>query len=234
MLRRCINLRKKTAWMLILAFAMILYIAFLAWLIISYYKDNLDLGVTALSVLTSCLALPLTIYSTFVLFNDIRNGCICTNGMAKAGEKVLSEKINSFQPTVIIYVAGCSNKFFEAYLAKHINLNCRHLVLSATERRYICPYNPKNVLLTNKFFIDTTPLKTINSNERVIILDDVTKTGDTIKRNKSYILISRHLSKLNILTCSFIVDKFGYANCAEPAVYFKKTEVRDDYNFPWR
>lgn len=190
--------------------------------------------VTGLSYIAGVLALPFTLYSSFVVFEGIRHGRICTKSMAKKGARQIAKIIKSFSPDVIVFVAGNSEDLFNDYIADNLVSSYHTLALPACIRYKRKPYLHDTVLLTNKFFINVSLLSKIAPNARVVIFDDVTKTGETINVLKEYLTTTRKLPVDNIMTCGFIVDKYGYAKSAEPAFYFKRTEVSDDYTFPWR
>ena len=153
--------------------------------------------------------------------------------MIEKGAEKLARDINAFQPTRIIYVDGNSTLLYENYVSKHIKAGCPVIALPNIPKTSLSPFGASKVVSTNKFIINVDSC-TFTSDERVVIFDDITKTGETIKELKKYLIDDCKLSPLNILTCGFITDKFGYANSAEPGFYFLRTEVKDGYRFPWR
>ena len=214
----------------------IVYICLGVWLVAECALKS-DFGVTGvaiLSALTGLIALPLTVYSSFVVYEGIRHGRICTKAMAKKGAKKIAGLIKIFSPTVIIFVEGNSEDLYNNYIADNLRSSYHTLALPACIRYKQKPFMADTTLLTNKFYIDASLLDLVQPSDRVIIFDDVTKTGETIEAIKSYLTSSRKLARENIVTCGFIVDKCGYGKNSEPVLYFKRTEVRDDYAFPWR
>lgn len=226
-------MKKYIRWMLV--HVGIIFVGFCVWAVCASLADN-DCGkelLTVVSSLASLIALPLSIYSTYILFIELRNGCTCSKKMIEKGAEKLARDINAFQPTRIIYVDGNSTLLYENYVSKHIKAGCPVIALPNIPKTSLSQFGASKVVSTNKFIINVDSC-TFTSDERVVIFDDITKTGETIKELKKYLIDDCKLSPLNILTCGFITDKFGYANSAEPGFYFLRTEVKDGYRFPWR
>lgn len=226
-------MKKYIRWMLV--HIGILFAGVCVWAICALVVDNgygEDL-LTIVSSLASVIALPLSIYSTYILFVELRNGCTCSKRMIEKGAEKLARDINAFQPTKIIYVDGNSTQLYENYVSKHIKAGCPVISLPNIPKTSLSPFGTRKVVLTNKFIIYVDSC-TFNSNERVVIFDDITKTGETIKELKKYLIDDCKIPPINILSVGFITDKLGYANSAEPGYYFLKTEVKDGYRFPWR
>lgn len=212
------------------------YAALAIWFVVEFVTGT-SVGVIGTAVLSSVvglIALPLTLYSAYVVFVGIRHGRICTKFMAKEGARQIAKLIEIFSPDAIIFVAGNSEKLYNFYIAANLKSSYHTLALPSCPRYKQNPFSPAAVLTTNKFFIDVFLLGTLGPDDRLVIFDDVTKTGETVSILKTYLTSARRLPDQNIMTCGFIVDKFGYAKNSEPAFYYKKTEVRDDYAFPWR
>ena len=209
-----------------------LFVAAFACLLF-FDKEN---GATASSVISFFLcavSFVLTFYSTKVLFTDIHHGMICSHRMAEKGARVIAENINSFQPTVIVYVSGNSDSLYKRYIKQYDKTRAKIYVLSSMQKSNICPYVRGSFICTNKFYLDIELLKKVCPDERIVILDDVSKTGETVYRISQYLTSVIKVPEANILTCGFIVDKFGYAKHALPGSYYKKAEVKDNYTFPW-
>lgn len=190
---------------------------------------------TIISAAFGIFALPFTIYSTYVVWIELRNGTTCSKRKLRCHAKKLSGIINAFTPDYIIYVAGNCSKLYEDYLKFQINPYTNPVALPAI-LRYYNPPTKKHMLLSKKFYIVSDLIQNLelHGNERIVILDDISKTGDTIKTIKQYLIKKCSVSSANILTCSFVVDKYGYPSSAEPSFYCLRTEVKDDFRFPWR
>lgn len=226
-------MKKYIRWMLV--HLGIIFVGFCVWAVCASLADN-DCGkelLTVVSSLASLIALPLSIYSTYILFIELRNGCTCSKKMIEKGAEKLAHDINAFQPTKIIYADGNSTQLYENYVSKYIKVSCSVVALPNISKTSLCPFGTSKVVLTNKFIINVDSC-TFNSDERVVIFDDVTKTGETIKELKKYLIDDCKIPPINILSVGFITDKLGYANSAEPSFYFLKTEIKDGYRFPWR
>lgn len=188
---------------------------------------------TAATAAAGLIALPLTMYSTFIMYFDIRRGAYCTKRMAHRGARQLAEIMNGFTPSYLIFVQGNSERLYNDYIRAYAVPTKTVLSLPASLRYQSPPVTPA-CIMTKKFYIDAQRLAVVSTCDRVIIFDDVTKTGDTVKQLKSYLQGTLHVPDQNILTCGFIVDEYGFAQCAEPAFYFMRAKVKDDYGFPWR
>lgn len=190
---------------------------------------------TTLSLFLGCISFIFSVYSISVLRSNIRDGAICTKRMAKKGGKKIASEINSYKPDFIIYVGKNSNELYMRYIYKYVNLCIakNNIFLQCTKKIYgKSPY--KHDILTNKFYIDVEELQSyLAPKSRVIIFDDITKTGETIIALKDYIINTCGVSDSNILTCGFAVDKYGYASAQVPGYYFMRAEIKDTYHFPW-
>lgn len=196
-------------------------------------NDNKNTALSIISLVIGLISLIFTFYSTRILFIEIRHGMICTDLMAKKGAEVIAENINSFQPNVIVYVLGNSDNLYRRYIRRFDKTNAEIKVISSMSKSCPCPYVKDEFICTNKFYLDVEILKNIGRDERVVILDDVSKTGETVYSISSYLSKTVHIPESNILTCGFIVDKFGYSKYALPGFYYKRAEVKDNYKFPW-
>lgn len=196
-------------------------------------NENSNTALSIISLVLGTVSFILTSYSTKILYVEIRHGMICTNHMAKKGAQVIAEHINLFQPTVIVYVCGNSDNLYRRYIKQHDKSNAVIYILSSIQKSCICPYAIEEYVCTNKFYLNIELLKKIRSDDRVVILDDVSKTGETVYKISQYLTSVTNVPEANILTCGFIVDKFGYAKHALPGFYYKKAEIKDTYTFPW-
>lgn len=200
--------------------------------LIFFDKENSATASSLISFFLGAVSFVLTFYSTKVLFTDIHHGMICTRRMAEKGARVIAENINSFQPTVIVYVSGNSD-LYKRYIKQYDKTRAKIYVLSSIRKSNICPYVRDSFICTNKFYLDIELLKKVCPDDRVVILDDISKTGETVYKISQYLTSVINVPEANILTCGFIVDKYGYAKHALPGFYYKKAEVKDTYTFPW-
>lgn len=215
----------------------ILYLALIIFSLCSFFLISnesqwADILFTALTSLVGFFSLALTVYSTYVLIIEIRNGAFCTKRMVRKGAQELARIIIAFNPSTIIFIAGNSEKLFNEYISKYISFTKTIISLPAT-LRYNNPPVTSTYIMTNKFFIDVEDIAKLTSTDRVVIFDDITKTGETIKLLKDYIIDTFKINKSHIITCGFITDQYGYAHSAEPAFYYKKAKIKDNYRFPW-
>ena len=187
---------------------------------------------TAESIVSGLFGLFLTIYSTHILFIEIRNGAFCTKRAIRRALSDLSEKIKIYNPSFILFIQGNSEKLYNQYL-KHFISPLKGEICLHANYRYGNPPEPP-FIITEKHFIGVSELSRIKANDRIVIFDDVTKTGKTISALKKRLLEVEKIPEENILTCGFITDQDGFAHCGEPGFYCKKARLRDDYKFPWR
>ena len=188
-----------------------------------------ELSMLALSLISFFLA----VFSFYVLQTQLHDGSVCTRRTVKKGAKEIGAVIASFAPKYVIYIAGNSGRLYEGYVRKYAGYGSTPIALNSQIRYAVCPQSPR-ILLTNKFYIDAAPLACLDPHDRVVIFDDLCKTGETIRALQDELILQCGVKKKNILTCGMIVDQYGYANCAQPAFYYKRVIVQDYYRFPWR
>lgn len=124
----------------------------------------------------------------------------------------LAEIIRAFNPSYIIFVKGNNEKLYNKYISWYIKPSKGVIALRATLRCNNPPVN--NYIMTNKFFIETGNLAIVGANERAVVFNDVTKTGETVRAIKGYLIGLCGASPDKILTCGFITDIYWHA-CSE-------------------
>lgn len=223
----------KIAWSIFLTIIGIVGIAIGFYLLFLFYSEDGNKVMSITSFVIGIISFIFTFYSTKILYNQIHDGMICTDKMADKGAAVIADNINSFQPKYIVYVSGNSDKLYRQYIRQYDKSNAQVLMIQSTPKSCICPYIKDDCICTNKFYLDVALLCKIKPDDRVTIIDDITKTGETVHKLLIYLSSVLHVPEANILTCGFVVDKFGYSKYAIPGFYYKRTEVKDNYEFPW-
>lgn len=212
--------------------ACVLFILFAIYSYILCFKPNFPNLLTFSTTLTAFISLALTFYSTYILFFEIKNSCCCSNKKLKKGSAEIAKIIDIFKPTKIVYFGFNTEKLFKKYVFSHLKGHYVPIYLEIIDRtKYISTISSK-VLFSKKYIINIED-KNFEKSDRIVILDDIVKTGNTLKTIRKY-LIKLGIKRENIYTCGFITDKYGYACSGEPEYYYIRTEVKDTYKFSWR
>jgi phosphoribosyl transferase domain len=212
--------------------AYILFILFVIYSCILCFILNFPNLVTFSTTLTSFISLALTFYSTYLLFFEIKNSCFCSNRKLKKGSKEIAKIIDGFKPTKIVYFGFNTEKLFKKYVFSHLKGHYVPIYLEIMDRTKCVSTISSKVLFSKKYIINIEN-KSFKKSDRIVILDDIVKTGNTLKTIRKY-LIKQGIKKENIYTCGFITDKYGYGCSGEPEYYYIRTKVKDNYKFPWR
>ena len=169
-----------------------------------------------------------TVVGLILLWVKLYRQTRCGNRKRKKLEKKLLEQIRYLSPTCILAPDRNGLLIAEEIVKTAqqripvvpVTLNSRDLVRAATP----------TMLRTSKFLIDV-PHITFTAAERILIIDDVVITGETIKAIKDELL--RRGVKAEIFTAALVVDTTCYKSKCIPDKFAWRSDIRN-YRFKWR
>ncbi len=190
-----------------------------------------------LTWVVALVSLYIGVLSFIIVFKKLINGDHCSKRQVKKGGEQLAEKIAAFSPTKIVFVTGNTSKLYDRYIKKYNYFLEKDVVRLTCLEKFDCKLHmnlsDKELLVTNKLLLLFDQFL-FNSEDRVVLLDDVVISGDTITKIHDHLIDKFGINPKNIVTLAYIVDKDAFANTGLPAYYIKKETIDGEYSFPWR
>lgn len=183
----------------------------------------------------------LTLVSLIVLAKKFYNDHTISNSEAKRQGKKLAGIIGSVNPTHIIIVDGNALNFYEKYVVKNISLAKPTLIRFSAEKRlktanfYVTKYTPDYLIVTQQFYLRYNDglLNNFKSTDKILVFDDVVRTGDTSSQIVDFIKRINNLSYYNFYLLCMIMDRS--LRSSRIIDYAAKTGNLDDtYDYCWR
>lgn len=150
----------------------------------------------------------------------------------KKGVVDLSKKVEKINPDYIITFSGRGSIVCSLVAAAMDNKYPIYMCL--LKRRYLDNYlNPQNWTSfdTSKWTI-FVPDEVLNfKNKRILIIDDITSSGETIEKLTDH-LVEKGIKKQNLFSMSLIANVDVLTRLHIPQEYWKKVDI-SEYNVPW-
>lgn len=179
----------------------------------------------------SIISFVLTIYSTHTIITKLKKSRFCTTKKVKEGSKIIAKKIDNFCPNKIIYFGDHTRKLYNDHIKDNLKGDYEIIYFNIIDKNTF-NYRLVPTIFSKKFAIEVGT-HSFKNTDRIILLDDIIITGNTINTIKQY-LTSLGIKEENIYSCSLVVDKNGYCTHGEPEYYYIKEDIEDSYKFSWR
>lgn len=157
---------------------------------------------------------------------------ISWNEIMKKGIVNLAQKVEKINPDLIITLSGRGSIVCSLVITK---LDNRYPVYACLLKR---KYNESFLTPDGWEFFDTSkwqifvPDEILKfKNKRILIIDDLTCSGETILNLRQY-LIEKGMSSFNLFSMSLIANTDVLSRLHIPQEYWKKTD-NSEYNVPW-
>lgn len=180
------------------------------------------------------VAFIITIVNSLVLIIKFGNCRICSNCKRKRFEKKLLKKIKSIAPTYIF--APDRNGI---YVAKNIidrwNINVPLIPIKLYDRNLYSRKigNPYIYVDYSAKYVIEEPLINFSADDRILIIDDVVITGDTLIKIQEMFKSLPNVNSKTVYTAALVVDSECFKLKSVPD-YFVKQYATNSYKFTWR
>lgn len=181
------------------------------------------------SLIFSILSLIITVTNLIVFIYKFFLVSYCSINRRKKMSKLMASKVTLLNPDIII--APSLNGMEVA--REIINYSNRNYPLYSidVQYRYLTP-NPSSFTCCSHNFAINIPYSHLPKNKRILIIDDLYVTGDTIKCILDHLEKSGY-DKANIFTLGLVVDTFSAKANRFPDYYAKSYNI-SKFTFAWR
>ena len=191
---------------------------------------NLSTVMSVIGWIATILGLPSAIYFIYSRVKYRKN--ISWKKIMKEGIVDLAEKAKKINPDYIITFSGRGAIVCSLVVTELENKYPVYMCL--LKRRYIDDFlDPKNWTSfdTSKWTI-FVPDEVLNlKDKRILIIDDLTNSGETIEKLTQH-LIDQGISIKNLFSMALIANIDVFSRLHIPQEYWKKLDVLE-YNVPW-
>lgn len=207
--------------------------------IFEYYAINI--AETIFEVITAISTAVLTVISLYLVSSELVNNETITKYQAKKLGKKISEIINNVNPDFIIMIDGNACEYFRKFVHPFLKESKPELIVFTCEERtktkkfYLKNRSAPNwLIITNKFYLhcNSDSLNSI-SNKKIIVFDDVVRTGETCHKVVKYIQKNKKITKNCFFLICLIIDRniigSNIFNC-----WMKSGDLKDNYDYCWR
>ena len=150
----------------------------------------------------------------------------------KEGVLFLKEIVENIEPDIIIALSGRGgivvNLLINELDNKYPVYTC---ILKSKLQKDFSEPNGWTKISTSKWQIFLYPELLKVSDKRILIIDDITSSGETILSIRE-VLEKNNISGDNIFSMALVADKDTHKNKHIPDYYWKMVNI-DEYNVPW-
>lgn len=150
----------------------------------------------------------------------------------KRGIICLAKKVSELDPDIIITLSGrggiVTNLVITELENKYPVYTC--ILKSKIQKKFYKPSNWKRII-TSKWNIFLCPDVYKMKNKRILIMDDITSSGETIEELINE-LVKKGTPRDNIFSMALVADKETHKNKHIPDYYWKIVNI-DEYTVPW-
>jgi len=182
-----------------------------------------------ISLMSVFITIITGIVAVFNYFHSIKN---FSWKKVKKGISFLKNIVEQIQPDIIISLSGrggiVANLLINELSNKYPVYTC--ILKSKLQKKFSKPTNWKKIS-TSKWQIFIYPELLKMKNKRILIVDDISSSGETMLLIRK-VLEENRISSDNIFTMALIADKDTHKNKHIPDYYWKMVNI-DEYNVPW-
>lgn len=169
------------------------------------------------------------IIAAFNYFHSIKN---FSWKKVKKGVSFLKNMVEQIQPDIIISLSGrggiVANLLINELSNKYPVYTC---ILKSKLQKYFSEPDGWEKISTSKWQIFLYPDLLKMSDKRILIIDDISSSGETILSIRE-ILENNKIPSDNIFSMALVADKDTHKNKHIPDYYWKMVNI-DEYNVPW-
>ena len=193
-------------------------------------KNNGATIITAISVIVTCCSLYFPVKERINRYKERRN--ISWKDIKNIGIPCLVEKVQDLKPDIIITLSGragiVANLVITELGNKYPVYTC--ILKSKIQKKFYAPKGWKKVR-TSKWNIFLCPNIYKMKYKRILIIDDITSSGETIEAIIQE-LVDNNISMDNIFSMALVADKETHKNKHIPDYYWRMVNI-DEYTVPW-
>lgn len=184
-------------------------------------------------IIISSISVIITIISGIIgLYHYLRSIKNFSWKKVKNGVSFLKEIVESIEPDIIIALSGRGgivvNLLINELENKYPVYTC--ILKSKLQKDFSEPSNWMKIS-TSKWQIFLYPELLKVSDKRILIIDDITSSGETILSIRD-VLEKNNIPSDNIFSMALVADKDTHRNKHIPDYYWKMVNI-DEYNVPW-
>lgn len=198
--------------------------------IIDMIKNNISNTITIISVIVTVISLYFPIKQKYIDWKERKT--ISWKEINNIGIPCLAKKVTELEPDVIVTLSGRGGIVTNLVITE---LNNKYPVYTCILKNRIQKtfYKPQDwkMIRTSKWNIFLCPNIYNMLYKRILIMDDITSSGETIEEIIKE-LVKNGISMDNIFSMALVADKETHKNKHIPDFYYKIVNI-DEYTVPW-